>query len=862
MKKLLAVLMILMLAAGCAGCGKPADSPAATQAPSAAESPAAENPAAPEPSESSEAAGAPDTDADSGSPETAPAAVRLEDSGYATPEEAVLAYLDAMNRGDLGAMLTTFAMESYVENVDTAAFVNRNRSYHPVPRTAIQEIPYADGFVRSLALQVRCGAVASELNTCYAMYALGDDYYSQNQYTTAEARRTLAENFRQSPLNGLAGNVEFIKWLNPAILSEGTMVKPGAGSDSLDTLAYTGGDDYAELIALIRINGKLACQPMRCVKYGSRWHNLDFSSRTVYYSGVQESWKQALWMPANDREIALLAEAISAEDTDESARWDALQQSDWAGTRWPMVSISVPGVTVYDTAEAAENDSGAGIWAEAHFTRVGGAEISVAASPALRQQLNLGDGAIRITFSWFTDEIPTVRIMHKRNKEMEIPLFTIQTGLEQEKLSVSGVTRENNRITFTLADGTQAVFEKPAAAESPAPAESTAVVSRLEGAGYGTPEDAVLAYIDALNREDVRDALATFAVESYAAHADPLFSVERTGVFRPSVHYLLPETDGFGRSLTAFGRYNALAGGLMSCYLDCTAGGDGSKVSFKTDEEIRAFREQFSRSPLSGLAGNVSFSGWADPVRISKGNIVRPGNRTSLTGEAAVSGADDIAVVVAQVLVKGQLCILPMRCVRYGDRWYNDGPESMIAFQYLKNSTTTSAKLYLWLLSVSEMVEVTQALTGSYEGADEVLKEAVPVWESIQLSGLGGTRWVMTSVSIPGVTVYDTAEAADSDSGAGVRAEILFTGIGGGVLSVSGSPALRQMLKSENDVSRFFFAWEPENPDGSGTLSLSSFVIFPREGTTLDLTGVVITRDGAALTAAFPDGTQAVFRQQ
>ena len=862
MKKLLAVLMILMLAAGCAGCGKAADSPAATQAPPAAESPAAENPAAPEPSESSEAAGAPDTDADSGSPETAPAAVRLEDSGYATPEEAVLAYLDAMNRGDVGAMLGTFAMESYVENVDTAAFMNRNRSYHPVARIAINEIPYADDFVRAMALQVRCGAVASELNVCYAMYALGEDYYNQNQYATAEGRRALAENFRQSPLSSPAGNVEFIKWLNPAILSEGMMVKPGAGSDSLDMLAYAGGDDYTELIALIRINGKLACQPMRCVKYGSRWHNLDFSSQTVYYSGVQESWKQTLWMPADDREIALLAEAISAEDTDESARWDALQQSDWAGTRWPMVSLSVPGVTVYDTAEAAENDSGAGIRAELHFTRVGGAEISVAASPALREQLRLGDGAIRITFSWFTDDIPTVRIMHKRNKEIEISLFTIHAGLEQEKLSVSGVARENDRITFTLADGMQAVFEKPAAAESPAPAESTAAISRLEGSGYGTPEDAVLAYIDALNRGDVRDMLATFAVESYADHADPLFRVELSTSFRPSVDYLLPDPGDYGRSLSSYARYNSLASGFMNCYLDYAANTGGQNTSFKTDEEIRAFREQFGKSALSGLAGNVSFAAWADPVRISKGNIVRPGNRSSLMSEAAVSGADDVAVVVAQVLVKGQMCILPMRCIRYGDRWYNDGPESIIAYQYLKNSTTTSAKLYLWLLSVSEMVEVTQALTGSYEGADEVLKEAVPVWESIQQSGLGGTRWVMTSVSIPGVTVYDTAEAAESDSGAGVRAEILFTGVGGGIVTVSGSPALRQMLKSEDDVSRVFFAWEPAEPDGSGSVSLSSFVVFPREGTTLDLTGVVITRDGAALTAAFPDGTQAVFRQQ
>ena len=43
---------------------------------------------------------------------------RLEGAGYDTPEEALLAYIDALNRGDVGGMLSTFALESYVEHAD------------------------------------------------------------------------------------------------------------------------------------------------------------------------------------------------------------------------------------------------------------------------------------------------------------------------------------------------------------------------------------------------------------------------------------------------------------------------------------------------------------------------------------------------------------------------------------------------------------------------------------------------------------------------------------------------------------------------------------------------------------------------
>ncbi len=45
-----------------------------------------------------------------------------EGAGYATPEEAVQAYITARQAGDVSAMLSTFAIETYVDSYDAEAF--------------------------------------------------------------------------------------------------------------------------------------------------------------------------------------------------------------------------------------------------------------------------------------------------------------------------------------------------------------------------------------------------------------------------------------------------------------------------------------------------------------------------------------------------------------------------------------------------------------------------------------------------------------------------------------------------------------------------------------------------------------------
>ena len=56
---------------------------------------------------------------------------KIEGAGYGSAADAAKAYLNGMKAGDVKAMAATFAVESYVEHYDSAAYIDRLRSYTP-----------------------------------------------------------------------------------------------------------------------------------------------------------------------------------------------------------------------------------------------------------------------------------------------------------------------------------------------------------------------------------------------------------------------------------------------------------------------------------------------------------------------------------------------------------------------------------------------------------------------------------------------------------------------------------------------------------------------------------------------------------
>lgn len=75
-----------------------------------------------------------------------------EGPGLATPEDAAHAYLEAAQNGDLSQMLAAFAIESYVDNYDFLAQLNRLKVYAP---SLPVRLPNANPLLRDINVETR-----------------------------------------------------------------------------------------------------------------------------------------------------------------------------------------------------------------------------------------------------------------------------------------------------------------------------------------------------------------------------------------------------------------------------------------------------------------------------------------------------------------------------------------------------------------------------------------------------------------------------------------------------------------------------------------------------------------------------------
>ena len=66
------------------------------------------------------------------------APAQMEGAGYDSPEEAVEAYLNYLKDGDLDGVISTFAVESYVDNYDMSAYFERVQVYRPFLQSGAQ----------------------------------------------------------------------------------------------------------------------------------------------------------------------------------------------------------------------------------------------------------------------------------------------------------------------------------------------------------------------------------------------------------------------------------------------------------------------------------------------------------------------------------------------------------------------------------------------------------------------------------------------------------------------------------------------------------------------------------------------------
>lgn len=208
---------------------------------------------------------------------------KYEGNGFDSPEEAVMAYIQARNSSNLSEMLATFAIETYVDHLDVESI---NLQLGSISMFSWESFPNSNEFMRQMKIGSRVSALIEEWCTQALYYAWPGENYG-DCYTpvlfSGENREQMIRDFLSSFSIQPLSDFELVRFLSPyefdidLALSYESYLSKGRGP-ARDLRKYRFDED-AEIIAEIRVGDVTGYLFMRCARYADRWYN--FQNRSI-----------------------------------------------------------------------------------------------------------------------------------------------------------------------------------------------------------------------------------------------------------------------------------------------------------------------------------------------------------------------------------------------------------------------------------------------------------------------------------------------------------------------------------------------------------------------------------------------------
>lgn len=223
-----------------------------------------------------------------GSSASAEGRAKVEGPGFDTPEQAAEAYLDALSRADVDQVISTFAMETYVERFDFEKYLGRVKAY---TLDMEQRLPPANDFTKGINLAQRQGNLAAAICRQYLTLFIDDTTVLEGaplpltEEETAELARTLADPAYLQTLSTL----RLVEFLPPAHLSNQYDSERNRENIALRAAAC-GADELTDVAARVEIGKRRYLFFFDMVRYGDRWYNLDHAGNLANLMGVSPSF--------------------------------------------------------------------------------------------------------------------------------------------------------------------------------------------------------------------------------------------------------------------------------------------------------------------------------------------------------------------------------------------------------------------------------------------------------------------------------------------------------------------------------------------------------------------------------------------
>lgn len=202
----------------------------------------------------------------------------VEGPGYASADEAFKAYLEAMKKGDVNGMLSTFAIETYVDNID---LVERTETIGGYTVNTMPPLEPIDRYTRAIDVEKRrSGLVTAFLMHYY--YLTGSDLYECDpigfgddwEYNTArDFFSDLSDDEWMKKLSELNYELLSPKELEQIFPDKYSEEKIRESCKDVINRQCLGCDELVSNIAIIKFDGEEYYFNMDIVRYGDRWYN-------------------------------------------------------------------------------------------------------------------------------------------------------------------------------------------------------------------------------------------------------------------------------------------------------------------------------------------------------------------------------------------------------------------------------------------------------------------------------------------------------------------------------------------------------------------------------------------------------------
>lgn len=227
-----------------------------------------------------------------------PDATNTEQSGFDSPEAAMVAYVEGLRDDDFNRMLSAFAVETYVKYFDLEAFLERLRM-HQFRHTPL---PEGNSLTVAMNIELRRGDVFRQIRGQYLVFTLLDQMEDTNEWI---------EEFREPIEEG--GAADFIRELDEIINApefhtieilgfisreDDEMYTSERNQENLARRAKTlGADQVMSRTIVFEMSGDIYFIVADVVNYGDRWYILEMGGNFSSLMGLQPRMHGLIFLP-------------------------------------------------------------------------------------------------------------------------------------------------------------------------------------------------------------------------------------------------------------------------------------------------------------------------------------------------------------------------------------------------------------------------------------------------------------------------------------------------------------------------------------------------------------------------------------